>query len=109
VSIDIAGFLRARLDEDEVAARAARARHPKSHGGGTLQAVTSLMASRAARALREVEADRRLLRDYLEVGEAFRVHGGEVFRAARDAYGRCVLHRASVYADHPDYRQEWKP
>lgn len=62
-----------------------------------------------ARRLREVEAGRAIVRDYQEVDQAFRSHGGEVMRAARDAYARCMLHRAAVFSDHPDYDPAWAP
>ncbi|MEU6057986.1 DUF6221 family protein [Streptomyces sp. NPDC047097] len=61
-----------------------------------------------ARALREVEAGRRLLRAHEKWCEgrceAKYPEGG--FDAA---HFWNIKARAEVYADHPDYRQEWRP
>lgn len=33
----------------------------------------------------------------------------EVRRQTRNLAGDTLAHLAAVYADHPDYREEWKP
>jgi hypothetical protein len=85
-------FLNARLDEDE-----ARAKRGQSDGW--------LFGSRA---LREIEAKRAIMADHyasdrLEYGDplcarCFDLHPCDV-----------LFHLATVYSDHPDYRQEWAP
>ena len=61
-----------------------------------------------AQVLREIEADRRLLRQYEEVTAYHRRHraapAGEV--TGLEYAIRCHV---AVCADHPDYREEWQP
>jgi hypothetical protein len=61
-----------------------------------------------AHVLREIEADRRLLRQYEEATVYRRKHrdapAGEV--TGLEYAIRC---RVAVRADHPDYREEWHP
>lgn len=99
--MDLIEFLRARLDEDE---REAQQQHipvptivdmgkprdewPKLPGIGPDR-----------RALREVEAKRRILDRYVELRAS--ISRGELLSTLR------LL--ALPYADHPDYRPEWKP
>jgi hypothetical protein len=83
-------FLTARLDEDE--AQAGR----WAFEGATLFGETEY-ESLSARVLAEVEAKRgivELMSDEVE----YIVNSDDV-----------LLLLASVYADHPDYQQEWKP
>ena len=150
---DIVEFLRARLDEDEAAARAA------SPGGWTYNGVDSvsggmfydetrtigtvyyeqpddhdgrivrhLLTDEAdangahiarhdpARVLREVEAKRAILDALADAEQA--VSGYDNGNpdnppsywqewGNRHALALTVEHLAAVYADHPDYRQEW--
>jgi hypothetical protein len=104
---DLIAFLNARLDEDEAAATPGRQalddlRFELRGGDVYEQHLSSRIedgldiqtAAWEARALREVEAKRRMLAD-LDLP-----HWGEAYLIA-------LL--ASVYSDHPDYRQEWAP
>lgn len=127
-------FVKARLDDDERFARlfltiGRRLRSnptPETVKGAEFLADIALGAPEAIeealrwkcsapndlkRVLREVEAKRAVLRDYLECADAHRDGKGypEVIRAARDAHFRDLLHIAAVWSDHPDYQQEWKP
>lgn len=107
-------FLEARLAEDEAAARDASGGGEESgwheteefgvqadvrHGRAEYPIVGFTPASAhiarhdPARVLREVDAKRRILAEF----RAFEMSEGTV-RAL-----------ASVYADHPDYRKEWRP
>lgn len=81
MSDDLVAFLRARLDEDE--AWVVDGDCPCPEGG--------LIPNCPERVLREVEAKRRL------VGWA----------ETKALYVLTAL--ALPYADHPDYRQEWRP
>lgn len=64
-----------------------------------------------ARALRDVEAKRRLLADY----EEGRVDLDAQYAPDRDYMGRldglevALQYLATTYADHPDYFPEWRP
>jgi len=67
-----------------------------------------------ARALREVEAGRKLLDEYKRYRasaasqtEAYGQVGPGTWAVVRVLY-RAIAFAASVHADHPDYRQEWK-
>ena len=122
---DIVEFLRARLDEDEATARAVE---PLGHNfdmGGNRQdekiaavrisyasedgyprsrgdrnATEHLQRHDPARVLREVEAKRHLL----ECAEDDLDAGG-----AEGNWAEIVIETlAAVYADHPDYRDEWR-
>lgn len=72
-----------------------------------------------ARALREVEADRRLL-DLYERAKQYRdrvfaqpepLSISDEMRAVTQmmALEQVMRLRAAIWSDHPDYRQEWKP
>jgi hypothetical protein len=122
--IDLVEFLRARLDEDKWAARNAAADHPSwtydpeqfavytdgypiaSHRfGDPLAEVDGVHIARhdPARVLREVEAKRRLISEILAECE------GAGFDHRRGIYGKVLRSLAAPYADHPDYREEWRP
>lgn len=134
----LADFLRARLDEEEAAALAASDgpwtawRAGRVGGLGHLEHAVMRPGQKAgsrapiaaaswvdaehvarhdpARALREIEAKRGLLslRDRLSYGaevdtSALMLRGGAyVLEVA-------VQWAALAYADHPDYREEWRP
>ncbi|WP_230536451.1 DUF6221 family protein [Streptomyces sp. OUCMDZ-3434] len=121
-------FLRARLDEDEVVARAVGwdevdavdylwgTRHlllkraDESKAGAEMDASLAAHIARhdPARVLAEVEAKRRIVRAHEKWCEgrceAKYPEGG--FDAA---HYWSVKSLAAAYADHPDYREEWRP
>ncbi|MFD5317527.1 DUF6221 family protein [Streptomyces sp. NPDC127098] len=134
---DLIAFVRARLDEDEEIAKAptgaawAQANwdyHENEIGGeahvdlGTnhLDATSSLNQLEMrhvarhdpARVLREIEAKRRLL-DMYDSPETSPALPDSFNRFARDItrsfLGDIFRQLATVWAYHPDYRQEWKP
>lgn len=126
MTADLAQFLRARLNDDEQAARAATPgpwavdsesfAEAISAGDGSVSVVAggrwggeaSVFETTAdavhiarhdpARVLAEVDAKRALLDD-LDYG------GSEM----ADARWHVARRLASVYADHPDYLEEWRP
>jgi hypothetical protein len=128
---EIMEFLKARLDEDQSALRLALSadwqvdsmfRTVVNRQGSTETQIVQDPSAQVrdlehiarhdpARALREVAAKRRIMYEYeceVERGAAgsrpdFQArHGGIV-----DAYSASLRIIASVYADHPDYQQEW--
>jgi hypothetical protein len=133
---DLVEFLRARLDEDERAAcEAGQDAFSDEYGefrsrGGELFA--HVLRHDPARVLREVEAKRRILNAYTaQVAERQRsgvLHDAEMATGGEDSLDVAALMGegirantwishlgwvlrvlAAAYADHPDYRQEWKP
>jgi len=117
-------FLLARIAEDEVAVRRATD-FPYSiqstPWGKTFDIVADAPDSRAdhwltvdpARVLAECEAKRRIVlaaRD-LERGMELTSYLGEEpeSAAAANAYEFVLRELATIYADHPDYRDEWRP
>lgn len=98
-------FLYARIAEDEEMAvtvrEVGRERHGRDYEGDVnglgFDDVGTVLAT-PARLLAECRAKRRTLEEYHEA------YGGAV-----DGLGQVVLFLAAVYADHPDYQQEWAP
>ena len=92
-TLTLVEFLTARLDEDESYAR--HDETPHSGPGST------------ARVLREVEAKRRIVDVAAECADGM-WHTGYTC-GAENGYADILDHLAAVYADHPDYREEWRP
>ncbi len=99
---DIADFLLARIADDEKVAEAAIG---TGYDLGYRLAVDEVEGHRSGvhidpdRVLAECEAKRRIVEEW-----------GRVERLGTNGFGPGVLrHLASVYADHPDYREEWRP
>lgn len=61
-----------------------------------------------ARVLRDIEARRSIVDQYAEVA-ANDVDDVEYAHGWANALGLAVRHLATVYADHRDYREEWRP
>ncbi|MFE7954405.1 DUF6221 family protein [Streptomyces sp. NPDC057413] len=61
-----------------------------------------------ARVLRDIEADRALLDRYAEVA-ANDMDDVEYAHGWANALGLAVRYRAVRFADHPDYREGWRP
>lgn len=94
-------FLRARLDEDE---RAANAWLPL--GNPTAAQRDHIARHDPARVLADVAAKREILRlAEIYADEQFPNHDGGYADGMADA----VALLAASYADHPDYREEWRP
>ena len=111
-------FLLARVSEDEAAARAAIADDCGSDEGFTnqFQYLTRICRPRfaedaarmitrfavPARVLAECEAKRRIVEEY-----AVTLRAGELM--AYQTLDDVVRELALPHADHPDYREEWRP
>jgi hypothetical protein len=120
-------FLRARLDEDERAARAASPGpwHLNAEGDEVL-AVDDVTAAECfalsnrqlrataahiarhdpARVLREVEAKRQMILSHMPVSM---VAGWGCSADGITGYCSAMRFLALLYADHPEYRPEWAP
>jgi hypothetical protein len=134
--VDIADFLRARLDEDEALAREA----PPGpwHIGNAVDPTQScnvhtfpgarmvadglnwltaehIARQNPARVLAEVEAKRRLVKEFAQTGSEPDTPERRDSPHWQGDFGylqglaRAVHLLASTYADHPDYREEWRP
>lgn len=131
MSSDLVAFLRERLDEDEQTARAAATRE---RGGAAwtltdgheseVQAASGLRVvpktppvlahhiarHDPARVLREVEAKRLVLTEYEKETHVWEKGHRTGWTEGGQAARRTALKAfAAVYADHPDYREEWRP
>jgi Family of unknown function (DUF6221) len=126
--MDPVKFAQAQLDEDEATARAAYCEGPspgqptappkgswwttaqimERFGPGTFLDARHIVRHDPARALREVEAGRRILARHRRCGDGYGFcdDGGHGGGAAGCAEMKDLLYR---WADHPDYDQEWKP
>lgn len=121
--MDLVQWLREQLDEDERGARGCSGmewwEHPKNwvsapqlnrvglviHDGDR----GHIVRHHPARVLRDIEADRELLRQYVEVA-ANDVDDVEYAHGWANALGLAVRLRASAFSDRPGYRaEEWAP
>ena len=109
MSDDLVQFLRDRLDEDAEGAHNIHDRQSDAYLDG------DCICEYPARVLAEVEAKRWLLAQYVEHErmdrETFEAEGQHArsLVSLRAAYLDAVRALASVYTDHPDYREEWRP
>jgi hypothetical protein len=97
-------FLEQRLAEDEAKARAdgadAMTGHRwKAYPEAAYEELQSATLARCKRVLREVEAKRAIVRDEPTVDQ----HEDCMWQ-----WDQALRHLAAVYADHPDYRDEWR-
>ncbi|MGY5127323.1 DUF6221 family protein [Streptomyces nigrescens] len=120
----LVAFLRARLDEEEVAAHTAPA-GPWHADGDSVYAShpADLVVEYAyndgaehiarhdpARVLAEIEAKRAIVDQYAEVQEMDREDAEPEFAYGRAVgLGEAVRLLALPYQEHPDYRPEWRP
>lgn len=124
---DLIAFLRARLDEDgEVASMIEDRGHWRGiHVDSATEVAVHIERHNPARVLREVEAKRRILAEHNVWAAVYPKHahmadldrhcvgcgftGSEEY--AVDDVDECPTLRAlaTVYADHEDYREEWRP
>jgi len=120
---DLIAFLRARLGEDEAAAKAAAERTP-SPWVGAFKQVTSEPSGAGIRVV--ASAENSGISHHIERWDPARVLRDAAFKRLLldlhepDQYGcqrceepgpacRTLWELAAVYSDHPDYRQEWAP
>ena len=100
-------FLLARIAEDEAVASSAADdfawQREQDFGGFTVKVYDHIVRHDPARVLAECEARRRIV-GYLLAA----VSEGDS-ADVRHAYLDAVSALAGVYADHDDYREEWRP
>jgi hypothetical protein len=107
--VTLAEFIAARLSEDETAAKAAGSRpNGPLWEDGTRHTVVAAHINRhdPSRVLREVTAKREILAEcstLVIVGVAYPDEAGP------ESAARILQLLASVYSDHPDYQDKWKP
>jgi hypothetical protein len=106
---DLTAFLSARLDEDEALAN--EIHRPRDCGSVDRDGEFDpdpvwCSCDYPARVLREVEAGRLLLRQFGLRGNSVRATVQPPTGGVWDDLLRML---ALPYADHPDYRPEWKP
>jgi len=103
--VTIVKFLTARLDEYQAAAEFMKAREDEG-----LQLVTQFVGRRLADdMLADIAAKRAIMKDYERAHENRRAHPDDLASAGALLTLLGVIKQlASVYAEHPDYQQEWK-
>ncbi|MEU3203554.1 DUF6221 family protein [Streptomyces cyaneofuscatus] len=124
---DLVQFLRDRLDEDEQAIEAPETwtefeestrgtrRVDVDHSFERVTACTRawrgvhIARHDPARVLREVDATRRLVHEYAQVADNDIDEPYEYAYGWANGLGRAVRLLALPYADHPDYRDDWRP
>lgn len=108
---DLVEFLRARLDEDEARARG-EGPHIVFHdpAGRPLPPPPMPGSYPAGRVLREVEAKRRILAEHRPMIPGW-CHTCDVPADVKGNEHGCLTVRllALPYADHPNYREAWRP
>jgi hypothetical protein len=106
----LVAFLKARLDEDEAAAKAWL-----PFGNPDAAARDHVARYDPGRVLAEVDAKREVIRlyeDTIATIEMLKSHGWQSTSAhevAAESYLNVIRAHAAAYADHPDYRDEWRP
>jgi hypothetical protein len=112
-------FLRARLDEDELNARQSQALWRDTHftvAPGSLVIMDYLRRRHPSTVLADIDAKRRILDEYqglraaasnyAKIGDEDMAFVGRHMYAGVLGALKCL---ALPYADHPDYRDEWRP
>ncbi|WP_258724978.1 DUF6221 family protein [Cellulomonas sp. NS3] len=126
--MELTDFLLARLDEDEDDARGRRAAGASARAGAPVLAGPSGSAGSPERVLAGCAAQRHVVDAYRAVTaeSAAAVAAGIPFvgvdtlaaaestmasmqLVAASTYDRVLRWYAEVHADHPDYREEWRP
>lgn len=120
---DLVQFLRDRLDEDDHGARTAAELQEaewRCPSTGVVDFGSDLLATGdrdvayhivrhdPARVLAEVEAKRQLVDKYVEVADND-VNEVEYANGWANALGEAVRLLALPYADHPEFKPEWRP
>lgn len=100
---DLVGFLLARIAEDEAAAR-----ESVEYEENVWEAAGWLPPSRV---LAECEAKRRIVEQYADAERRRVADPLDMAVAPRRVFAleRVLRALALPYADHPDYREEWRP
>ncbi|MCL7377452.1 DUF6221 family protein [Streptomyces sp. 35G-GA-8] len=113
---ELLAFLRARLDEGERTAREAdpdlSAVFTRIECFDTEMAADErhIMAHRPARVLREIEAHRTTVDEYdIALGAPAATDQAAYWKGHTETLREVCQRIATVYADHSDYREEWRP
>jgi hypothetical protein len=119
---DLTAFLLARIAEDEGVAKAADVPIPLGGRslrttlvGGDRQTLDAIVAHQdrhdPARVLAECEAKRRIVNEYTEARAQMEADRRDQDVAPRRVFtlGRVLCLLALPYAEHEDYREEWRP
>ena len=113
-------FLKARLDEDEERARHSddgawvggdlfrESWHSASCGYGLLELMNACSCDVPERVLAEVAAKRAIIANFCRYDTEARATGHYMDVGASGYALEAVEALAAVYADHPDYDQEWR-
>ena len=111
--MDLITFLRARLDEDEEVARATRKNEQFVRGtdrwfASHSNAITSMAPHRA---IAEVEAKRQIIEHNARLHQMAdpATHPDQEYVLAAGASDYVLRLLTLPYADHIDYREEWRP
>jgi hypothetical protein len=100
----LADFLLARIAED--AAASDEWHNMTTDDFGALQTFGECECGGKARVLAECEAKRRIVADYADaISENLYSEWGQ---AARYGLHRAITALAQPYADHPEFREEWR-
>ena len=111
----LADFLLARIAEDEAAVDVAgHFGDPRTNGWADSDAPLQRldydqMLTGPSRVLAECEAHRRIVELALAAADADDAYDDDYADGWRCAWESACELLASTYADHPDYRQEWRP
>ena len=97
-ALTLTEFLAARIDEDE-----GRAQKAQRYAGSELWVMGPM------RVLAECAAKRRIMEDFEEYTSDYRAAPSDFAAGRRHAALLALTRVAAVYADHPDYRPEWRP
>ena len=108
---ELAAFVLARVAEDEASARGSVA---DAGTGRTLGVPPEWLHGVAARVLAECEAKRRIVESAVrDLAKADARDADQIVRSfsagAAFVAHNTLLTLAAVWADHPDYRPEWRP
>ena len=116
--MDLTDFLLARIAEDEARAMTQRNQRAAFRSGGWMFKAEDVEAAgvliyRPARVLAECEAKRQAIKDawgdHLQIESEWGSCRGQAALEAANDYPGVVQWLASVYADHADYCDEWRP
>lgn len=109
-TVDVVAFIRARLDEDEAAARmAAKARYSLY---GKVRALVDQDNASAEERLMALHDPARVLRQVEALRRVVAMHYGEHDCAElkwRDPWCPTLRLLTSLWSDHPEYQEGWTP
>lgn len=128
-TVTLTEFLLARIAEDEAAAREATngpwepdtdgccvyspevgimAQVAIGGGDGSEADVAHIVRNQPARVLAECQAKRRIVEAYAEAATSDAVNWDNIACGEWNAYEQSAMWLALPYADHPDYREDWR-